>query len=451
MGFLGLENGSFFRAPPSWVDISKPAGATSINKSGYGPNDKWWVKYYTLSFFFFSPQAIWSFITLVVYLIFPYNIPAAKEWAVGWVSQRAFVNAFVYVLYTGFWHVTLYWLNYAQRKFTPDVIPTKGRMVHNIFFGLLGTLMQTAWECCFLHLWATGRLAYIPNDQIFASWKNALIVFLGVFAVPAFRDFHFYFAHRFIHVRALYKYIHSLHHRNASVEPFSGLCMHPIEHMYYVTCMGIHLLYPSSPFHVMANGLHLTLSPGASHSGWEDHWHSDQFHYLHHAKFECNYGTGSVPYDYWFGTYKDVYEPPKKNGPGEKKLPKNYFPIGSLMPSQLSDVVPASHSLLYWVATVIILGLAAVSLWNESYFYNHKLLAHAVSAIVSVGPLVVAGILWRLSGDSLQFFSPFVKESHLIFGVHTVASIVMVLIPVYTLVLSTLSNTSVPCTLWGKC
>ena len=38
---------------------------------------------------------------------------------------------------------------------------------------------------------------------------------------------------RFVHISALYKYIHSLHHRNTDIEPFSGLCMHPVEHLYY--------------------------------------------------------------------------------------------------------------------------------------------------------------------------------------------------------------------------
>ena len=47
------------------------------------------------------------------------------------------------------------------------------------------------------------------------------------------------------------------------------------------------------------NGVHLLISPAASHSGWEDHFQSDQFHYLHHLKFECNYGTGTFPFDQW--------------------------------------------------------------------------------------------------------------------------------------------------------
>ena len=58
-------------------------------------------------------------------------------------------------------------------------------------------------------------------------------------ALPVFRDFHFYFAHRLIHVRSLYVYVHSLHHRNSDPEPFSGMSMHPVEHIYYLSCASL--------------------------------------------------------------------------------------------------------------------------------------------------------------------------------------------------------------------
>ena len=35
------------------------------------------------------------------------------------------------------------------------------------------------------------------------------------------------------------------------------------------------------------NFVHLTYAPGAGHSGWEDNWQADQYHFVHHAKFEC--------------------------------------------------------------------------------------------------------------------------------------------------------------------
>jgi len=63
----------------------------------------------------------------------------------------------------------------------------------------------------------------------------------------------------------MYKKVHSLHHRNTNIGPWSGLSMHPIEH----------LLFFSSILQ------------------------------MHHRYFECNYGTLEVPWDRVFGSYHD--------------------------------------------------------------------------------------------------------------------------------------------------
>lgn len=97
----------------------------------------------------------------------------------------------------------------------------------------------------------------------------------------------------------MYKYIHSVHHRNTDIEPFAGLSMHPLEHLYYFSCLGPSFLLYTTPFAFMQeysiykisiiviitnrwNGVHLLISPAAGHSGWEDHIQGDQYHYIHH-------------------------------------------------------------------------------------------------------------------------------------------------------------------------
>ena len=65
------------------------------------------------------------------------------------------------------------------------------------------------------------------------------------------------------------------------------------------------LLSPPSPPLPRAR-VHLSISPGCGHSGFEDHWQSDQYHYVHHAKFECNYGSPmSACIDQYFGTFRE--------------------------------------------------------------------------------------------------------------------------------------------------
>ena len=73
----------------------------------------------------------------------------------------------------------------------------------------------------------------------------------------------------------MFAFVHSLHHRNTDIEPFAGLCMHPVEHLYYYSCILPSVFLFASPFHFLWNGIHLLFSPAAGHSGWEDHMQVD--------------------------------------------------------------------------------------------------------------------------------------------------------------------------------
>merc|ERR1719401_3141040 len=156
-------------------------------------------------------------------------------------------------------------------------------------------------------LWATGKVPYVPDEELMRSPRQLLVTALLVLLVPVWRDMHFYFAHRFSHIRAFYKYVHALHHRNTDPEPFSGLCMHPVEHLIYFSCALVPTMYiRCSPLVYMFNFMHAGIAPGGGHSGFEDHWQSDQYHYVHHAKFECNYGSpASAWIDQLFGTFRE--------------------------------------------------------------------------------------------------------------------------------------------------
>ena len=70
-------------------------------------------------------------------------------------------------------------------------------------------------------------------------------------------------------IRPLYKFVHALHHRDTDPEPFSGMCMHPIEHLYYFSNALTPALYLKlSPLVFLWTFIHLTIAPGAGHSGW---------------------------------------------------------------------------------------------------------------------------------------------------------------------------------------
>jgi lathosterol oxidase len=80
--------------------------------------------------------------------------------------------------------------------------------------------------------------------------------------------------------------------------------MHTSEHLLYFSCALIPPLLGAPAFACYWVGIHALLSPAASHSGFEDHWQGDLYHYIHHSAFNCNYGVVNIPWDGWFGTQR---------------------------------------------------------------------------------------------------------------------------------------------------
>jgi sterol desaturase/sphingolipid hydroxylase (fatty acid hydroxylase superfamily) len=132
-------------------------------------------------------------------------------------------------------------------------------------------------------------------------------------ALPFWSDFHFYLIHRLIHWPPFYRRVHSLHHNNVNPGPFSGLSMHPVEHVLYFSGVLLFLIVPSNNLHIIGQLVLKALGPAQTHSGYDKvviggntviDTHS-YAHYLHHKYFECNYADALVPLDLWFGTFND--------------------------------------------------------------------------------------------------------------------------------------------------
>ena len=114
-------------------------------------------------------------------------------------------------------------------------------------------------------------------------------------------------------LRVLYDIAHKLHHRNVSPGPWSGLSMHPIEHLIYFSTILLFFFIPAHPIHMINLANRLGVSPAQGHTGFDrlvlgdnTTWDVSYYaHYLHHKYFEVNYADGMVPLDRWFGSFHD--------------------------------------------------------------------------------------------------------------------------------------------------
>jgi sterol desaturase/sphingolipid hydroxylase (fatty acid hydroxylase superfamily) len=284
--YFGLNNGKIFNEPPSYVDKNKLPGFSEIPKPTF-------VSWLTNAPFVLinSPNFIWSIISLFIYFYFPYNLnnQILAPISYNFIVQRFPIWFSTVFGYTAFWHICLYFFNLSSRPFIANRPYNVSKVIHNVFWNTSGIFIWTIFENIFCYLWSTNRLFYIHDVISFTTVSGILKFVIVLMGIPLWRSFHFYFAHRLLHFSPLYQQVHSLHHRNTDIEPFSGLCMHPIEHLYYYSCILPSLFFICSPFAFLWNGVHLLLSPAASHSGREDHFQSDTYHNLHQRYFDCNY------------------------------------------------------------------------------------------------------------------------------------------------------------------
>ena len=423
MGRLGgISAEGLFGGVEAWVDRKKAPGfsdQTSALSAATTAKNALQLKH-----FYQSPNLVWFAIAFAMHVVVPYDIAAAKSgFAASWCGARLALNFAVGAAYYGFWHVMLYWTadaGGASRKYEPNAWPTAGNMAHNLWYWSLGIAQWTFWECAVCRVWAVGLVGFSTDAAVLASPALLAKNIAWVFVVPLWRDAHFYIAHRFLHVRAMYKYIHSLHHRNADPEPFSGITMHPVEHLYYYSNAFLPTLVCDdlSPLVFLWIFIHLTLAPGAGHSGWEDHFQADQYHYLHHRRFECNYGSPNSAFlDQFFGTFREkLGESTEYSGAAsEVDTPDAFVAKDDAAKAKVwsrAGYLGLCESKTHAVYSLLVtpaLAVLAISVALAPPLAPAD--ATAAALAVSVLPVAAGLLLCALSRDALSWRWPFHKET----------------------------------------
>lgn len=235
----------------------------------------------------------------------------------GWMFEIYARNLGLTVLLAGGLHLYFYTFQKqgVRRKFDLRALVKSSRtftwnsqVKDNMFWTCAsGVTIWSAYEILLTWAYANG---YVPQ----LTWSKNPVWFIALFIViPVWYSFHFYWAHRFLHWPPLYKLAHALHHRNINTGPWSGLSMHPIEHVLYFSSGFVFFLVPAHPVHIIYHMQYFSLAAITSHSGYETLLVKEKdtvqlgyfFHQLHHRYFECNYGTGEMPWDKWFGSFHD--------------------------------------------------------------------------------------------------------------------------------------------------
>ena len=269
---------------------------------------------------YFLPRNIcYMALALFTWFFLTPSLVEMKTFQLDWIAFIYGRNLILMFLIFGGWHLRFHMIkaqgtkysfnnNWPQEKHRRFFF--NNQVYDNMFHSVAsGCTIWTSYEV--ITMWA-----FANNLIPFLSWEASPFWFIVLFLViPIFRDAHFYLVHRILHFKFLYKHVHSLHHKNIDIGPWSGLAMHPIEHLLYFSGVLIHWVILSHPLHAILHIQATGLTPALGHLGFDKYLFRGKtpltlgqryFHYLHHKYFECNYGgDGTVPMDKWFGSFHD--------------------------------------------------------------------------------------------------------------------------------------------------
>jgi Delta7-sterol 5-desaturase len=252
---------------------------------------------------------------ILSWIIFQPSLATAVDFDWEWITHIYLRNLGIITLFATGLHLYFYTykaqgmeLRYDAREMATNngLFTFRNQLYDNIFWTIAsGVTIWTLYEVLFIWGYANK---FIPD----LSWDDNPVWFVALFLlIPLWYSFYFYWVHRALHWPRIYQQVHALHHRNINVGPWSGLSMHPVEHIVYLACPVIHLVIPSHPLHVIFHLQFTTLIAVFTHCGYDRLVIKDKsiidlgyfFHQLHHRYFDCNYGTDEMPWDKWLGTF----------------------------------------------------------------------------------------------------------------------------------------------------
>ncbi len=164
--------------------------------------------------------------------------------------------------------------------------------------------------------------------------QHSLVYFFSAFVIMIFiHDTYFYWLHRIMHHKLIFKFVHLVHHKSTNPSPWAAYAFHPIEAilesgifvllLFIMPLQDWHLIvfFICSLMYNVYGHLGFELYPAGFSKNWFGKWiNTSVSHNMHHQYFEGNYGLYFNIWDRLMGTirldYDEHYDTVKKSRNG---------------------------------------------------------------------------------------------------------------------------------------
>jgi Delta7-sterol 5-desaturase len=164
---------------------------------------------------------------------------------------------------------------------------------------------------------------FVKLTQIYYNFSDRSVGYFiaSIFLMIVIHDTYFYWTHWLMHRKAVYQYIHKVHHLSTNPSPWAAMAFHPFEAV--IEALVIVLIAVLIPFHPLAIGIFLLfmmIYNVYGHLGFElyprgfsrtyiGRWiNTSVNHNLHHQFFNGNYGLYFLFWDRMMGTLQSNYD-----------------------------------------------------------------------------------------------------------------------------------------------
>jgi lathosterol oxidase len=221
-----------------------------------------------------------------------------------------------YLIPAGLWYYLFFirnrekWKHMRIQKKFPGVKQIRREIKYSILSVAIFSFISVFLYYCIIN-GRTKMYFQISDYGTFYFIVSPIIIIL-------IHDALFYWSHRLMHIKKIFKYFHLVHHKSTNPSPFSIYAFQPGEALIeYAIYPVIFFLLPVHPFALMPFMLYSVLVNLAGHGGFEFmpdgfrkhrifRWqNSVTNHDMHHTNVKCNYGFYFTFWDKMMNTLSD--------------------------------------------------------------------------------------------------------------------------------------------------
>lgn len=230
---------------------------------------------------------VWS--NILLFDLLRYLIPAGLFFLIFWVFARK-----------GLMHL------FIQRTFP------KSRQLWKEFFYSMSTIVIFSFVGYGIYSAEQAGLTLIYY-QVSDYGVSYMIVSFVITLL--FHDFYFYWTHRLMHVKTLFRHVHRVHHESTNPSPWAAYAFHPWEALIQAMVLPIMVfVLPLHPLTIFLFLAYMILRNVVGHLGFEIlpkgftknkwcNWNTSITHHnMHHEHFHSNYGLYFTWWDRWMKT-----------------------------------------------------------------------------------------------------------------------------------------------------